>query len=321
MAAPITKAALARRRPGGVARARSTAPSRSRRAGRPGPGAARHPDGRPARRRSRPPPRPRPRTARGAADPTRDRRAARRARQRRAAADPRRRRRPRSGGGRRRSARCSSTSRRAGRPLADGGRRPALRASAAGRHDRLLRQPLGEPGDRPVRPPARARQPARRPPDRRRPEFVQGRPHDHPRRLRAGRDEQSRDGLPARSSADLRAVPRRARAAPRRRARDRAAGLARARSTRLRDRLARHGRAAATSPGINPNEFLHQLSRRASRRRRRFVADVGQHQMWAAQSLELGRRPAVPDLGRHGRDGLRACRRRSAPSCADRGAR
>ena len=39
-----------------------------------------------------------------------------------------------------------------------------------------------------------------------------------------------------------------------------------------------------------------------------FVADVGQHQMWAAQSLELARRPALPDLGRHGRHGLRLCR-------------
>ena len=40
-------------------------------------------------------------------------------------------------------------------------------------------------------------------------------------------------------------------------------------------------------PGINPNEFLHQLSA-ASASASAFVADVGQHQMWAAQSLELG---------------------------------
>ena len=38
--------------------------------------------------------------------------------------------------------------------------------------------------------------------------------------------------------------------------------------------------------GINPNVFMHQLSR-ASTRASAFVADVGQHQMWAAQSLEL----------------------------------
>lgn len=35
---------------------------------------------------------------------------------------------------------------------------------------------------------------------------------------------------------------------------------------------------------INPNELMHSLSGPAAA----FVADVGQHQMWAAQSLELG---------------------------------
>lgn len=40
-------------------------------------------------------------------------------------------------------------------------------------------------------------------------------------------------------------------------------------------------------PGINPNEFLHALSGAAGGASA-FVADVGQHQMWAAQSLELG---------------------------------
>lgn len=40
--------------------------------------------------------------------------------------------------------------------------------------------------------------------------------------------------------------------------------------------------------GINPNLFMHELSR-ASRAAAAFVVDVGQHQMWAAQSLELGR--------------------------------
>ncbi|MEA2344854.1 MAG: acetolactate synthase large subunit [Thermoanaerobaculia bacterium] len=39
--------------------------------------------------------------------------------------------------------------------------------------------------------------------------------------------------------------------------------------------------------GINPNVFLHQLSR-AAQSAAAYVADVGQHQMWAAQSLELG---------------------------------
>ena len=40
-------------------------------------------------------------------------------------------------------------------------------------------------------------------------------------------------------------------------------------------------------PGINPNVVMHELSR-ASRAAAAFVVDVGQHQMWAAQSLELG---------------------------------
>jgi acetolactate synthase-1/2/3 large subunit len=40
-------------------------------------------------------------------------------------------------------------------------------------------------------------------------------------------------------------------------------------------------------PGINPNAFLHRLSR-AGTLASAYVADVGQHQMWAAQSLEVG---------------------------------
>jgi acetolactate synthase-1/2/3 large subunit len=42
----------------------------------------------------------------------------------------------------------------------------------------------------------------------------------------------------------------------------------------------------AGMPGINPNEFFHRLSRHAASAAA-FVADVGQHQMWAAQSLDL----------------------------------
>lgn len=38
--------------------------------------------------------------------------------------------------------------------------------------------------------------------------------------------------------------------------------------------------------GINPNEFMHQLSA-SSRSTSSFLVDVGQHQMWAAQSLKL----------------------------------
>ena len=40
-------------------------------------------------------------------------------------------------------------------------------------------------------------------------------------------------------------------------------------------------------PGINPNQFMHQLSAAAAGAAA-FVVDVGQHQMWAAQSLDLG---------------------------------
>ena len=41
-----------------------------------------------------------------------------------------------------------------------------------------------------------------------------------------------------------------------------------------------------TAGGINPNAFMHALSR-VARGARAFVCDVGQHQMWAAQSLDL----------------------------------
>lgn len=40
------------------------------------------------------------------------------------------------------------------------------------------------------------------------------------------------------------------------------------------------------TPGINPNKFMHQLSFVCGHAAA-FVVDVGQHQMWAAQSLEL----------------------------------
>ncbi len=40
--------------------------------------------------------------------------------------------------------------------------------------------------------------------------------------------------------------------------------------------------------GINPNVFMHQLAA-ASGAASAYVVDVGQHQMWAAQSVELGR--------------------------------
>jgi acetolactate synthase I/II/III large subunit len=39
-------------------------------------------------------------------------------------------------------------------------------------------------------------------------------------------------------------------------------------------------------PGINPNIFIHQLSA-VSQKAAAYLVDVGQHQMWAAQSIEL----------------------------------
>lgn len=43
----------------------------------------------------------------------------------------------------------------------------------------------------------------------------------------------------------------------------------------------------ASLPGINPNDLMHRLSAHSAQARA-FVVDVGQHQMWAAQSLDLG---------------------------------
>lgn len=41
-----------------------------------------------------------------------------------------------------------------------------------------------------------------------------------------------------------------------------------------------------TPDGINPNIFIHELSK-ASKNTKAYLADVGSHQMWAAQSLEI----------------------------------
>ncbi len=77
--------------------------------------------------------------------------------------------------------------------------------------------------------------------------------------------------------------------------------------------------------GINPNLLMHQIS--GQRAAVAYVADVGQHQMWAAQSLELERRSAVSNLRRDGRDGFRLADGRwgggggRRPDRADRGRR
>ncbi len=43
----------------------------------------------------------------------------------------------------------------------------------------------------------------------------------------------------------------------------------------------------STATGINPNVFMHQLSV-VSQQAAAYLVDVGQHQMWAAQSIEIG---------------------------------
>jgi len=55
--------------------------------------------------------------------------------------------------------------------------------------------------------------------------------------------------------------------------------------------------------GINPNCFLHQLSG-TGRRVAAYVADVGQHQMWAAQSLEVGEKQRFMTSGGMGSMGF-----------------
>ena len=151
MAAPITKAAWQVETPEelpGAARARLRTGASS---GRPGPGPARHPDGRPAARRSTGPRRPR--TPSPPPPAGRRRRVAAscstRCATRRAPADPRRRRRPRRRAPAPVLRACSTT---LGVPVVNslhGGRRRCrtthpLRVGMIG----TLRQPLGEPGDR-----------------------------------------------------------------------------------------------------------------------------------------------------------------------------
>ena len=53
----------------------------------------------------------------------------------------------------------------------------------------------------------------------------------------------------------------------------------------LRDRFDDR-RELGSIQGINPNIFMHQLSA-VSKAAGAYVVDVGQHQMWAAQSIEV----------------------------------
>lgn len=60
----------------------------------------------------------------------------------------------------------------------------------------------------------------------------------------------------------------------------------RAEIAQLRDRWPDTGELPGV-PGINPNDLMHRIARRSTAAAA-YVTDVGQHQMWAAQSLELG---------------------------------
>ncbi len=55
--------------------------------------------------------------------------------------------------------------------------------------------------------------------------------------------------------------------------------------TQLRERWPDTGELPGV-PGINPNDLMHRIARRSTVAAA-YVTDVGQHQMWAAQSLEL----------------------------------
>lgn len=55
--------------------------------------------------------------------------------------------------------------------------------------------------------------------------------------------------------------------------------------------------------GINPNAFVHALSQRSAETKS-FIADVGSHQMWTAQSLELGKGQAYITSGGMGAMGF-----------------
>lgn len=70
-------------------------------------------------------------------------------------------------------------------------------------------------------------------------------------------------------------------------------------------------------PGINPNAFMHELSRRSAAASA-FVVDVGQHQMWAAQSIELSAAQRFLTSGGMGAMGF-ALPAAIGASCADPG--
>ncbi len=59
----------------------------------------------------------------------------------------------------------------------------------------------------------------------------------------------------------------------------------------------------ANHPGINPNVFMHQLSAHSGAASA-YVVDVGQHQMWAAQSLEPGNNQRILTSGGMGSMGF-----------------
>ena len=52
--------------------------------------------------------------------------------------------------------------------------------------------------------------------------------------------------------------------------------------------------------GINPNALMHALSAHSQSAASAYVIDVGQHQMWASQSIEVGTDQRFLLSGRHG---------------------
>ena len=171
---------------------------------------------------------------------------------------------------------------RAGRRLAARHRRPSLRRSAAHRDDRELRQSLGEPA-RSAMPTSCSCSAAG---------STSARPAPTPRSSRAiGRSSTSTARRVRSTTGSMAVAVWSETCAPSSRRSGRAAasrsrGPSGRRSSRQARALWPDTDELRDIAGINPNVLMHALSS-ASGAAGAFVADVGQHQMWAAQSLEL----------------------------------
>ena len=144
---------------------------------------------------------------------------------------------------------------------------------------------MGKRGHRQRRLPSRGREPARHSPDRRRHRRVRQRQGHLSRRHRSGRDQQPGARLPRGGRLGSPVPPGAAR-------RVRTRGTAEANRLAGRDRRARAGPLRHLRARGPPGRHQSQRnsctrSDAAHRVPAAFVVDVGQHQMWAAQSLEL----------------------------------